>query len=86
MQALYQPPAQKPFVSVFNAQQVTYKAKYTTTYDEALLARNIKAQKAVPLYELDEYLYETIKHIFVQQSTVTDKTARTDAQNESSKT
>ncbi len=85
MQALYQPSIQKPFASVFNTpQQVTYKAKYKSqihrTYDMALLTHNIKAQKAVPLYELDADLYETLKRIFVQQSTVTDKTARTDTQ------
>ena len=77
MQAIYQPPTQP---SVFNIpHKVTYKAKYKSqirrTYDMTMLAHNIKAQKAVPLYELDEYLYESIKHIFVQQSTTTDKTA-----------
>ncbi len=77
MQAIYQPPTQP---SVFNTpHKVTYKAKYKSqirrTYDMTMLAHNIKAQKAVPLYELDEYLYESIKHIFVQQSTTTDKTA-----------
>ena len=76
MQALYQPPIHIP--SVFNTpQQVTYKAKYATTYDMAILANNIKAQKAVPLYELDEQLYETLRRIFVQQSTPTHKTAST---------
>ncbi len=72
MQALYQP--QKPLASVFHTpqpQQVTYKAKTHRTYDMTILAHNIKAQKAIPLYELDEKLYETIKHIFVQQSTAT---------------
>ncbi len=78
MQVIYQPPTQP---SVFNTPyKVTYKAKYHRTYDMALLAHNIKAQKAVPLYELDENLYETIKEIFVQQSAPTDKTARTDTQ------
>ena len=76
MQALYQP-TQTPVPSVFKTQN-TYKTKYTTSYDMALLANNIKAQKAVPLYELDEHLYETLKNIFVQQSTPMDKTARTD--------
>ncbi len=81
MQAIYQPPTQP---SVFTTpHKVTYRAKYKSqirrTYDMALLAHNIKAQKAVPLYKLDENLYETIKEIFVQQSTVTDKTARTGA-------
>ena len=80
MQALYQPPTQP---SVFNTpHKVTYKAKYKSqihrTYDMTILANNIKAQQAVPLYELDEQLYETLKRIFVQQSTPTHKTVRTD--------
>ena len=79
MQALYQP--KTPMPSVFNTQQATYKSQIHHTYDMALLANNIKAQKAVPLYELDEHLYETIKEIFVQQSTVTNKTARMDTNN-----
>ncbi len=81
MQAIYQP--QKSFVSVFNTpHKVTYKAKYKSqihrTYDMTILAHNIKVQQAVPLYELDEQLYETLKRIFIQQSTPTHKTVRTD--------
>ena len=84
MQAIYQPPTQP---SVFNTpHKVTYKAKIHRTYDMTLLAHNIKAQKAVPLYELDEQLYETLRRIFVQQSTTTDKTARMDRQNQPSET
>ncbi len=84
MQAIYQPPTQP---SVFNTpHKVTYKAKIHRTYDMILLAHNIKAQKAVPLYELDEQLYETLRRIFVQQSTTTDKTARMDRQNQPSET
>ncbi len=75
MQALYQPPAQTLVPFVFNTQQATYKAKYTTTYDIKMLAKNIKTQKVVPLYELDEKLYETLRRIFVQQLPATDKTA-----------
>ncbi len=65
-------------VSIFNTVpsiQVKYKAKYTTTYDTVFLANNIKAQKVVPLYELDEKLYETIKEIFVHSKGISDKTA-----------
>ncbi len=67
MQAIYQSPTQP---SVFNTPyKVTYKAKYKSqihrTYDMTMLANNIKAQKVVPLYELDEDLYETLRRIFV---------------------
>ncbi len=71
MQAIYQPPAQTTtprWVSVFDTPQAVplkYRVKYTTTYDMAFLANNIKAQKAIPFYELDEKLYETMKRIFV---------------------
>ncbi len=71
MQAIYQPSAQTTtprWASVFNtpqAVQLNYKVKYTTTYDMAFLANNIKAHKVVPFYELDEKLYETMKRIFV---------------------
>ncbi len=78
MRAIYQPPTQNPKTSVFDTarpSKATYKAKYTTTYDLALLAHNIKTQKATSLYELDEKVYDTIKHIFVQQTAPTDKTA-----------
>ncbi len=66
MQALYRP--QTPVPSVFNTfYKVTYKAKYKSqihrTYDMTMLAHNIKAQKAVPLYEIDEHLYKTLKRI-----------------------
>ncbi len=71
MQALYQP--QTPIPSIFNTpQKVTYKAKYTTTYDMTILANNIKAQKVVPLYELDEKMYETLKRIFVHSGETDD--------------
>ncbi len=80
MWAISYPLQTPPVRTIFNTpvpQKVTYKAKYTTTYDMAFLARNIKAQQAVPLYELNEHLYETLKQIFVQQPTPTRKTART---------
>ncbi len=85
MQAIYQPSVQavKPlWVSVFNTPQVqlNYKVKYTTTYDMAFLANNIKGQKAIPVYEMDEKVYETIKRIFVQQSAPTHKTAAVDTE------
>ena len=71
MQALYQP--QTPLPSIFNTpQKVTYKAKYTTTYDMTILANNIKAQKVVPLYQLDEKMYETLKRIFVHSGETDD--------------
>ncbi len=63
--------AKPKYVSVFNTgikSTVTYNTKTTATYDLAFLAHNIKAQKAVPVYEIDEKLYQTIKHIFVQQT------------------
>ena len=84
MQAIYQLPTETKtprWASVFNTPQAAplkYKVKYTTTYDMAFLAHNIKAQKAIPFYELDEKLYETIKRIFVQQSAPTHKTAGID--------
>ncbi len=86
MQALYQPQkpqeSQKYLASIFNTpHKITYKAKYTTTYDMTMLAHNIKAQKAVPLYELDEKLYKTLKHIFVQQSAPTNKIDSIDTEN-----
>ncbi len=86
MQAIYQPSVQavKPlWASVFNTPQAAplkYKVKYTTTYDMAFLANNIKAQKVMPLYEMDEKLYETMKRIFVQQSAPTHKTAAIDTE------
>ena len=84
MQAIYHPPVQTTpprWASVFNTPQpskLKYNAKYTTTYDMAFLAHNIKAHKVVPFYEMDEKLYETMKRIFVQQSAPTDKTAAID--------
>ncbi len=79
MQALYQPSTQTPVSSVFNAQQGTYKTKYKSqihrTYDMALLANNIKAQKVVPLYELDEKMYETLRRIFVYSGKTNDAPA-----------
>ncbi len=84
MQAIYQPPTETKnprWASVFDTAQVAklkYKVKYTTTYDMAFLAHNIKAHKVVPFYEMDEKLYETMKRIFVQQSAPTDKTAAID--------
>ena len=72
MQAIYQPPTETKtprWASVFNTAQVAklkYKVKYTTTYDMAFLAHNIKAHKVVPFYEMDERLYETMKRIFVR--------------------
>ena len=74
MQAIYQPPTETKtprWASVFNTPQAAplkYKVKYTTTYDMAFLANNIKAQKVMPFYELDEKLYETMKRIFVRSS------------------
>ena len=72
MQAIYHPPVQTitpRWASVFDTAQVAklkYKVKYTTTYDMAFLANNIKAHKVVPFYEMDEKLYETMKRIFVR--------------------
>ncbi len=72
MQAIYQPSIQTKtprWASVFNTPQVAklkYKVKYTTTYDMAFLAHNIKSHKVVPFYEMDEKLYETMKRIFVR--------------------
>ncbi len=82
MQAISQPlDIQQLTQTVFStaqSTQVKYKGKYTTTYDMTILANNIKTQKAVPLYELDEKLYQTIKEIFVQQSPPAEKTAGID--------
>ena len=86
MQAIYQPPTETKtprWASVFNtpqAAQLKYKVKYTTTYDMAFLAHNIKAHKVVPFYEMDERLYETMKRIFVQQLAPTHKTAAIDTE------
>ncbi len=86
MQAIYHPPVQTTtprWASVFDTAQVAklkYKVKYTTTYDMAFLAHNIKAHKVVPFYEMDEKLYETMKRIFVQQSAPTHKTAAIDTE------
>ncbi len=72
MQAIYHPPTETKtprWASVFNtpqAAQLKYRVKYTTTYDMAFLAHNIKAHKVVPFYEMDEKLYETMKRIFVR--------------------
>ncbi len=68
------------WASVFDNPQtpkIQYKVKYTTTYDLTFLANNIKAQKVVPLYEINEDMYQTIKDIFVRQSAPTHKTAST---------
>ncbi len=90
MQAISHPldlqPTQSTLASVFNTAQpskVKYKVKYTTSYDLAFLANNIKAQKMVPVYELDEELYETIKQIFVQQSVPANETASIDTDDNS---
>ncbi len=77
MQAIYQPTLKPLRASVFDTVQPAqphYKVKYTTTYDMPLLAYNIKSQKVLPLYEMDERLYETLRSIFVWQSASTHKT------------
>ena len=69
MRAIYR--QHSPLPSIFNTPKlpkVTYKAKYTTTYDLSLLAHNMKVQKSVPVYAFDAKVYETLKRIFVQQS------------------
>ncbi len=84
MQAITRPlrpqqPKNPLWASVFHtaqAPQVKYRTKYTTTYDMAFLANNIKAQKSLPLYDMDEKMYETIREIFVQQSVPADHIAR----------